>query len=91
MYFPLFLGSKIDSRVEKYFGRSEDGFYFCKAPGCDYLSQSKKSKFNLQRHVETRHYTPGYPCSRCPKVYKAQTDLKKHLYLSKSCGRAYLE
>ena len=60
-------------QVTQFFGRSEDGQYFCKACGLRCKAHSI-----LRAHVQSKHYTPGYPCDDCGKVYSHKSSLLKH-------------
>ena len=63
-----------DAHVRQYMGRSQMGLYECKACG-----SLQRSHSNLRVHVESKHYSPGYPCDHCGRVFKICNSLKKHL------------
>ncbi len=34
---------------------------------------------DMVRHVETRHFSPGYGCSTCGKAFKTKRYLRSHV------------
>jgi transposase-like protein len=41
---------------------------------------------NLRAHVELHHYTPGYRCNVCEKMFKKSKDATAHV---KNCQKYY--
>ncbi len=50
------------------------GLYWCVA-----CSQTTKERATLVRHVEAKHYSPGYLCQFCRKPYNAKYLLLRHI------------
>ena len=59
--------------VKDYFERRSDGTYQCKACG-----KTHKSNSNMRQHVESKHYSPGYSCENCGKIFQAIQSYNKH-------------
>lgn len=52
------------------------GLYWCVA--CD--ERSSKERAALVRHVEAKHYSPGYQCEHCLKPFNARYLLLRHIH-----------
>ena len=69
-----------DAAIKSYYVHAANGLYSCKACGF-----TAKAKCNLRYHVEMKHYSPGYSCPKCLRVYKARSTLMHHFKQSKTC------
>ena len=68
-----------EERIRSYMVKVQPGFYRCNlCPNLDFSCSG-----NLKAHVESQHYSPGYSCNNCSKVFKIKNVLTKHL---KKCG-----
>ena len=45
---------------------------------CDDCGFTAKNSSNMRSHVESKHYSPGYHCSICGKVFKLRNAMKQH-------------
>jgi len=71
-----------DRIIKQYFGKSPEGLYRCNACG-----QVQKHQSNLRAHVESKHYSPGYPCPSCGRVFKLRNSCRQH---QKNCMLKHL-
>ena len=61
-------------KIKNFYERNQlDGFYYCN--NCVYAD---KHFSNIRCHVESKHYSPGYPCSICGKVFKIRSSIRRH-------------
>ncbi len=61
--------------VDDFVRRDEaTGAYFCAS-----CSQTSRERSTMVRHVEAKHYSPGYECAFCRKPYNARYQLLRHL------------
>ena len=61
-------------KVMEYLIKTSSGHWFCKECG-----KNGKSKSHLEGHVESKHYSPWYPCkANCGKTFKMKNSLLKH-------------
>ena len=63
-----------DQKIKEYFGRNIDGIRQCMACG-----SLQRSHSGLKFHIESKHYSPGYPCKICGKILLHQRDYVKHM------------
>ena len=63
-----------NQQIKQYFGRNQDGMRECQACGC-----LQRSHSGLKFHIESKHYSPGYPCKICGKILLHQRDYVKHM------------
>merc|ERR1712173_473164 len=64
-----------EDRIRAYITRDFPGLFKCvECPHLDFACSA-----NVKAHVEYHHYSPGYQCKNCNKVYKVRTVLVKHL------------
>ena len=61
-------------QIKDYFGKNQDGMRACMACGC-----LQRSHSGLKFHVESKHFSPGYPCKVCGKILLHQRDYVKHI------------
>ena len=59
-------------KIKKFYGK-KDGLYCCNICGV-----TEKHMSNIRSHVESKHYSPGYPCSICGKVFKLRNSINSH-------------
>ena len=70
---PYSRSTNSNDQVRDYFGRTNDGSFICKACG-----KTQKSYSNMRQHVESKHYSPGYTCENCGKIFQAIQSYNKH-------------
>ena len=63
-----------EDRVKAYITRHMGKF---KCIECPHLEFTHKA--NIVGHIEYYHYSPGYQCEICNKVYKVKRVMVKHL------------
>ena len=68
-----------EERIRSYMVKVKPRFYRCKL--CKNLDFACTS--NLKAHIESRHYSPGYTCEKCSKLFNIRIVAVKH---SKTCG-----
>ena len=56
-----------------YFGKM-DGIFYCKVCGF-----TDKHASNMKCHIESKHYSPGYSCPHCGRVFNIQNTLRRHI------------
>ena len=63
------------------FDKIED-FYYKPKPACYRCKKCPDVEFkchgNIKAHVESKHYSPGYKCDTCEKVFKIENVLRSH-------------
>ena len=64
-----------EERIRSYMVKVQPGFYRCKL--CIHFNFACTA--NLKAHIESRHYSPGYTCGKCSKVFKISNVARKHL------------
>ena len=62
-------------KIKKYY-RRKNGLLCCNS--CEFGYAERYGVSNMRSHVESKHYSPGYHCSDCGKVFKLQTSLITH-------------
>ena len=55
-----------------------DGKFYCKT--CGFV---EKHTSNMRAHIESKHYSPGYNCPHCGRIFKISNTLRRHLKLQK--------
>ena len=78
-YFLITGYDGVDKIKEFYGGRMADGLYHCKV--CGFFERNNS---NMRAHVESKHYSPGYPCPICGKIFKIHASKNLHY---KTCLR----
>ena len=48
-------------------------------PMCSVCNTNFSNSANLRGHVEAHHYSPGYACPTCFKVYKLRKSFTHHV------------
>ena len=71
----------LDAGIRSYFGRTAEGSLSC--TGCDYVNMYPN---NLRSHIESKHYSPGYKCQFCGRLFKIMKSCRWH---EKKCGIQY--
>ena len=75
----LLLGMAQTDKISEFFNKTRDGIWLCRACGF-----TEKYKSNIQTHVESKHYSPWYPCrSNCGKSFKLRNSRCQH---EKACA-----
>lgn len=46
---------------------------------CTHCKMETAKHHDMVRHVETRHFSPGYGCSLCEKSFKTKRYLRSHI------------
>jgi len=68
-----------DDQLQWYMVRVQAGYFKCReCPDLDFRCSG-----NLRAHVESHHYSPGYKCPNCQKMFKIRNVYSKHV---KKCG-----
>ena len=61
-------------KIMEYLIKNPGGFWVCKACGFN-----EKHKSNILTHVESKHYSPWYPCrGNCGKTFKLRNSRCQH-------------
>ena len=62
-----------ESRVRSYMEQIGRGYYKCR--DCEY---GPSIYGNVKSHIESKHYSPGYVCMHCNKMYRMEKVMKTH-------------
>ena len=81
LFVEYFAGVEGVDKIKLYMGRTIDGLYVCRACG-----NLQKHASNMRTHVESKHYSPGYPCQTCGRVYKLRNTMTQHGKVCKGGG-----
>ena len=61
-------------KIMSYLNKTPEGQWFCNV--CGY---NEKYKSHVQRHVESKHYSPWYACkANCGKTFKLKNSCFRH-------------
>jgi hypothetical protein len=75
----LISGMAPTDKISEFFNKTREGLWLCRACGF-----TEKHKSNIQTHVESKHYSPWYPCrSNCGKSFKLRNSRCQH---EKACA-----
>ena len=75
----LISGMAPNDKISEFFYKTREGIWRCRACGF-----TEKHKSNIQTHVESKHYSPWYPCrSNCGKSFKLRNSRCQH---EKACA-----
>ena len=75
----LISGMAPNDKISEFFNKTSEGLWLCRACGF-----TEKHKSNIQTHVESKHYSPWYPCrSNCGKSFKLRNSRCQH---EKACA-----
>ena len=66
--------AKAGASVEDFITKDEWGNFVC----TDCRLETVKHH-DMVRHIETRHFSPGYGCSLCGKSFKTKRYLRSHV------------
>jgi len=70
--------NSILAKIKEFYSTDETGHR------CDLCGYFAKMSSNMRCHVEGKHYTPGYPCKYCGRVFKISKTRWTH-YQKKRC------
>ena len=63
-----------EDNVQEFYYKPRPGIYHCKyCPGLEFKCQG-----NVRAHVESKHYSPGYKCENCNKIFKIRNCFLTH-------------
>jgi len=75
----LISGMAPTDKISEFFNKTREGLWLCRACGF-----TEKHKSNIQTHVESKHYSPWYPCrSNCGNSFKLRNSRCQH---EKACA-----
>jgi len=65
---------KGEAYIKELMGKTAEGYHLCNACG-----SVQRNSTNLRTHVESHHYSPGYKCTRCYRVFKIRNSWRVHV------------